>query len=165
MLKKTLVTLVILFAGSVSAQAMDLDVSQVPAAKRTSLGLYISATGAYQKWKADPESVTVIDVRTPEEFRTVGYAKMAERIPLVQSSREFTNQVIKLADPQDTVLVMCRSGNRSAVAVNMLAEHGFKQVYTVVDGFEGDRESDPSSPHYGQRTVNGWKNAGLPWTK
>ena len=28
----------------------------------------------------------------------------------------------------------------------------------LVDGFEGDVDAD------GRRTVNGWKNAGLPWT-
>jgi len=38
-------------------------------------------------------------------------------------------------------------------------------AYTVVDGFEGDRNKDPSSPNYGRRNVNGWKNAGLPWTR
>jgi rhodanese-related sulfurtransferase len=47
----------------------------------------------------------------------------------------------------------------------MLARAGYDKAYTVVDGFEGDRESDPSSPDYGKRTVNGWKNAGLPWTQ
>jgi rhodanese-related sulfurtransferase len=44
----------------------------------------------------------------------------------------------------------------------MLAQAGFKNAYTVVDGFEGDREKDPASQNYGKRTVNGWKNAGLP---
>ncbi|KKK55851.1 hypothetical protein LCGC14_3070400, partial [marine sediment metagenome] len=38
-------------------------------------------------------------------------------------------------------------------------------AYTVVDGFEGNRNTDRSSPDFGKRTVNGWKNAGLPWTK
>jgi rhodanese-related sulfurtransferase len=51
------------------------------------------------------------------------------------------------------------------VAVEMLAQAGFRNAYTVVDGFEGDRNTNPSSPNYGKRTVNGWKNAGLPWTK
>jgi rhodanese-related sulfurtransferase len=66
-----------------------------------------------------------------------------------------------LAKPTDTVLVICRSGNRSAVAVEMLARAGFEKAYTVVDGFEGERNTNPSSPDYGQRTVNGWKNTVL----
>jgi hypothetical protein len=41
---------------------------------------------------------------------------------------------------------------------NRLAEAGFMQVGSVVDGFEGDMSKD------GRRSVNGWKNAGLPWS-
>ena len=40
----------------------------------------------------------------------------------------------------------------------MLTDAGFTTVYSVIDGFEGDM-----SPQ-GRRTVNGWKNSGLPWT-
>ena len=34
-------------------------------------------------WKADPDGVTIIDVRTPEEYIFVGHAPMARNIPLV----------------------------------------------------------------------------------
>jgi hypothetical protein len=44
----------------------------------------------------------------------------------------------------------------------MLAGTGYTKVYSVVDGYEGDKAKD--GPHKGQRTVNGWKNSGLPWT-
>lgn len=53
---------------------------------------------------------------------------------------------------------MCRSGDRSARAVNLLKDAGFTTVYSVIDGFEGDMAPQ------GRRTVNGWKNPGLPWT-
>ena len=56
------------------------------------------------------------------------------------------------------VLLMCRSGDRPARAVDALAGAGFTNVYSVIDGFEGDMSPD------GRRSVNGWKNAGLPWT-
>jgi rhodanese-related sulfurtransferase len=58
----------------------------------------------------------------------------------------------------DKVILMCRSGDRSAVAANSLAAAGFTQVYSQIEGFEGDMSPE------GRRTVNGWKNAGLPWT-
>jgi rhodanese-related sulfurtransferase len=58
----------------------------------------------------------------------------------------------------DQVVLICRSGDRSAKAANLLADLGYTNVHTVVDGFEGDMSPD------GRRTVNGWKNAGLPWT-
>jgi rhodanese-related sulfurtransferase len=53
---------------------------------------------------------------------------------------------------------MCRSGDRSARAVDALANAGFTNVYSQIDGFEGDLSKD------GRRDVNGWKNAGLAWT-
>jgi rhodanese-related sulfurtransferase len=57
---------------------------------------------------------------------------------------------------------MCRSGKRSAKGVNMLAAAGFTNAYSVVDSFEGDKAKEGENK--GKRTVNGWKNSGLPWT-
>ncbi len=68
----------------------------------------------------------------------------------------------QVAGPTDTVLLMCRSGDRSAKAVDMLAAAGFKNVYTVTDGFEGDKVKDPESVFHGKRMRNGWKNS-APW--
>jgi len=50
------------------------------------------------------------------------------------------------------------------MAVNALAKAGFKNVYNITDGFEGDAVKNPDSVFDGQRLVNGWKNSGLPWT-
>ena len=58
---------------------------------------------------------------------------------------------------------MCRSGGRSAMAVNQLAADGFKNVYNITDGFEGDKVEDPESVFFGKRMRNGWKNS-APWT-
>ena len=62
----------------------------------------------------------------------------------------------------DTVILMCRSGKRSAKAVNILAKNGYTKVYTVVDGYEGDKAKKGKDK--GKRVVNGWKNSNLPWT-
>lgn len=59
---------------------------------------------------------------------------------------------------------MCRSGGRSAMAVNKLAEAGFVNVYNITDGFEGEIVKDPESVFVGQHMVNGWKNSGSPFT-
>jgi rhodanese-related sulfurtransferase len=64
--------------------------------------------------------------------------------------------------PDSPIVLICRSGDRSAAAANLLAEAGFKKVYSVVDGYEGDVATE--GPKAGQRVVNGWKNAGLPWS-
>ena len=77
---------------------------------------------------------------------------------------DFVSRVKEMAKPEDTILVMCRSGGRSAIAVNLLAQAGFKNAYNVIDGMEGDLVEDPDSVFQGQRLKNGWKNSGCPWT-
>jgi rhodanese-related sulfurtransferase len=151
----------------------------VPEAKQTDLGLYVTAAEAFRQWKADPEGVKIIDVRTPEEYIFVGHPAMAWNVPLkfiehkwdaatkkpvMTTNTDFVAQIKKIAQPGDTLLVTCRSGQRSAPAVNLLAKAGFAKVYSVVDGFEGDKVKDPENIFQGQRMKNGWRNAGLPWT-
>jgi rhodanese-related sulfurtransferase len=151
----------------------------VPEAKQTNLGLYVTAAEAYRQWKADPEGVKIIDVRTPEEYIFVGHPAMAWNVPLkfiqykwdaeankpvMTINADFVAQMKKIAQSGDTLLVTCRSGQRSAAAVNLLAKAGFTKAYTVVDGFEGDKVKDPDSAFNGQRKINGWTNSGSPWT-
>jgi len=151
----------------------------LPKGKQTSLGLYVTAEEAYDKWLTAPDAVKVLDVRTLEEYIYVGHAPMAWNIPFVTQTHEwdadkgyfayrpnpdFISQIKELAAPTDTLLVMCRSGGRSAMAVNLLAENGYTNVYQITDGMEGDAVKDPESPVEGQRLVNGWKNSGAPWT-
>jgi rhodanese-related sulfurtransferase len=167
-------------APASAAQAAAPSVAhELPAGKQTTLGLYVTSREAYEKWKAAPDKVTVVDVRTPEEYLFIGHADMAWNIPLaaqlyqwdaekkqfpMQPLPDFIARVQKIAKPDDTLLVMCRSGTRSAMAVNLLAKAGFTNVYNITDGMEGDAVNDPDSVFNGQRLVNGWKNSGLPWT-
>lgn len=152
---------------------------KLPAGKQTTLGLYVTAREAYEKWKADPGRVRILDVRTPEEYVFVGHANMARNIPLafmkyqwnaekdepvMAPNPEFLSDARKYFAADDTLLVMCRSGGRSAMAVNALTKAGFTNVYNITDGMEGDKVSEPGSAFLGQRMKNGWKNSGAPWT-
>jgi rhodanese-related sulfurtransferase len=151
---------------------------QVLEEKVTSLGLYVTAQEAYEMWKADPERIKVLDVRTFEEYVLIGHAAMAANIPLafptyrwdagkgnysVVGNSDFIALVNKRFKPDDTILVMCRSGGRSAMAVNAMAKVGFTKVHNIIDGFEGDKVEDPESIYHGMRMRNGWKNS-APWT-
>ena len=151
---------------------------QVPDEKLTSLALYVTAREAYEMWKSDPVRIKVLDVRTFEEYVLIGHAAMAANIPLafptykwdaekgnysVVGNSDFLGQVNKRFKPDDTILVMCRSGGRSAMAVNALAKAGFTKVHNIIDGFEGDKVEDPESIYHGMRMRNGWKNS-APWT-
>ena len=73
---------------------------------------------------------------------------------------DFASRVQTVAKVDDTIMVMCRSGGRSAIAANMLAKAGFTKVYNIIDGMEGDGNGDSDSVPQG-----GWKNTGCPWTK
>jgi len=165
--------------GGTGESASQAEKLQLPKEKETTLGLYVTAKEAYEKWKADPDKIKIIDVRTPEEYLFVGHAPMAWKIPLAAQLYEwdaakgqfpmkplpdFVSRVSEVAKPDDMLLVMCRSGGRSAKAVNLLAKAGFTRVYNITDGMEGDAVTDPDSVFVGQRLVNGWKNSGLPWT-
>jgi rhodanese-related sulfurtransferase len=77
---------------------------------------------------------------------------------------DFVTRVQGVAKLDATLLVTCRAGGRGAIAVNLLAQAGFKQVYNIVDGVEGDPVNDPESVFHGQPMKNGWKNSGCPWT-
>ena len=151
----------------------------LPKAKTTALGLYVTAAEAYAMWQADPDGVKILDVRTPEEHYFIGHALMAWKVPLIALSyhwdsakqefpgrllADFVERVRSVLRPEDRILAMCRSGGRSAMAANLLAQAGFKQVYNIVDGMEGDAVDDPHSVFVGQRLKNGWKNSGCPWT-
>ena len=145
--------------------------------KQTTLGLYVTAAQAYEMWKAAPDKVKIIDVRTPEEFAFVGHPEMAWNIPVAfvsyqrkdgkftyapQMNTAFVAQVREIAQPSDILLVTCRSGGRGAMAVNQLAAAGFTNAYNIVDGIEGDTVDDPESVFHGKRMKNGWKNS-APW--
>jgi rhodanese-related sulfurtransferase len=116
------------------------------------------AEEAFSKWHVDSEKVVVLDVRTPEEYIFVGHAPMARNIPV-----RFLNQELT-AKKRRPVMELNPEGGRSALAVNLLAEAGFQQVYNVTDGFEGDAVKDPQSYYNGKRVKNGWRNSGAPWT-
>ncbi len=149
----------------------------LPTGKQTTPGLYVSAAQAYERWKAAPDEVKIIDVRTPEEYAFIGHAEGAWNIPFAfvtyqrkdgkteygpKMNPDFVDEVKTIAGPTDTLLLMCRSGGRSAMAVNKLAAAGFINVYNIIDGFEGDKVKDPESVFFGKRMRNGWKNS-APW--
>ena len=74
--------------------------------------------------------VIVLDVRTPAEY-SAGHLANAININLEGS--DFASEVSKL-DKNSTVAVYCRSGNRSGVATEQMAELGFSDMYDMQGG-------------------------------
>ena len=169
---------------------MELSTQDVPKSNQTTLGLYVTPREAYAMWQADPDGVTILDVRSFEEYVFVGHPEMAKNVPLaflkyerpaegaapaaqpagplppgfsIHPNREFLPAVKSVCGPDEKILVLCGSGGRAARAVNTLAQAGFKNVYNIVDGFEGELVTDRASPDFGKSKPNGWKALGVPW--
>lgn len=160
-----------------------LDASQIPSAKRTPQALYLTAMEAFALRSSDSNTV-LIDVRTREEAMYLGMPTAADALipymnvdarawdPKRKSFRLIPNDDFETAvndllhrqglDADAKILLLCRSGKRSAKAAKFLNLLGYSNVYTVVDGYEGDMAK--AGEQKGRRVLNGWKNAGLPWT-
>ena len=179
----SLILLVLLSVGCTQVPSPE-DFSQLPIKKQTPQALYVTAIQAHDMKVQDPDNVYLIDVRTQGEIEFLGMADAVDvNIPYmfndlsewdtekhrylktINSSFSVTLDE-KLDDAglnkHTTILLMCRSGTRSSKAANLLYQLGYSKAYTVVDGFEGDKVKE--GEHKGQRLVNGWKNANLPWS-
>jgi rhodanese-related sulfurtransferase len=121
---------------------------------------------AYALVQADPR-VKLIDVRTSAERDWVGKVALPESqhgavqwitYPGGAPNAEFLQQLAKVADKNDVLLFLCRSGVRSRHAATLATEHGYANSYDILEGFEGDKDAEGH-----RNTVSGWRKAGLPW--
>ncbi|HQR26001.1 MAG TPA: rhodanese-like domain-containing protein [Nocardioides sp.] len=78
------------------------------------------------------EGTIILDVRTPEEFAE-GHLEGA--VSMDVESPDFAAKASAL-DPTASYAVYCRSGNRSAVAVQALTGAGFASVYHLEGGIQ-----------------------------
>jgi len=118
------------------------------------------------------ENVVILDVRSTMEFHYVGHPIGAINVPLKEPpdweiDPDFVARVREALYDKGrgpggaenlTILSICRSGQRSLTAGELLVAGGFKQVYNVLEGFEGDRDN-----HNHRNTINGWRVHKLPW--
>jgi rhodanese-related sulfurtransferase len=182
-MKKSLLLISLLtFVTSVAFGGVD--VSKLPKKKQTPQGKYLTAKEAYNSVKNEGKNILFVDVRTRAEVEFVGMTNMIDaNIPYMvqdidswnEKKKKFnmeanSNFSVVFADvikakglkKDSKIIVMCRSGSRSAKAANLLNSLGYKNVYSVIDGFEGDKAK--SGPNKGHRAINGWKNSNLPWS-
>ncbi len=112
---------------------------------------------------AENADAVLIDVRTAAEWNWVGVPDMSNARfvqwvswPDGQPNSNFVAEATQDLDPAQPLLMLCRSGARSAAAAEVLAAAGFSAVHNIVGGFEGDLDAA------GRRT-GGWRGAGLSW--
>lgn len=85
---------------------------------------YIKITASEAKALIDSQTVIVLDVRTQEEYDS-GHIKDAV---LLDSGDVSVKAATVIPDKDATILVYCRSGNRSATASKQLIEMGYTKV-------------------------------------
>ena len=179
----TAAALALAIAGAAAAPASAADAPTDPA-KQTSWGLYLDAREAAAMKQQMGDGVLFVDVRDPIEAMFTGFASMVDvNVPLLLADRtewhpekpvfamkpnaRFAEGIeaalaARGLDKSAPVILMCRSGGeRGAPSAKALEGLGYDKVYVVVDGFEGSTADAKDAPW---RNVDGWKNAGLPWS-
>jgi rhodanese-related sulfurtransferase len=126
---------------------------------------------AWELVQGDARAV-LVDIRSTMEYLFVGHPKGAVHIPWIDEPEwtvnpHFVTDIRKLmlggavCDTEGgcaPVILICRSGKRSKEAGKTLLQAGFRSVYHVSTGFEGDLDE-----HHHRSTLGGWRFEGLPW--
>jgi len=144
------------------------------------LGGDVTPTEAYEMIQKDPTHTFLVDCRTRAEYQYVGHPEGAYNIPIrflstkvgkkgyieVDNSNFGKDLLARFNPETDTLIIFCRSGNRSCNGCNEAIKAGFKEekVFNMMGGFEGGKNKNKASVYYGKRWAGGWKLEGLPWT-
>jgi len=125
-------------------------------ARQTSWGLYVDSREAYQmKTGGRGQEMLLVDVRDPIEIMFTGFADVADvNVPYMTSNRQKWND-------KKSVFAMEVNPTFEPLVAKAFEGKGYKQVYVVTDGFEGDTVKEGDKKNW--RLVNGWKISGLPW--
>ena len=98
--------------------------------------------------------ITLIDIRTPPEWKETGVARGASLINMLhpQGAPGFTNALLEKVkgDRNAPIALICRTGNRTTQVQRYLQSQGFTQVYNVKEGMAGSTAGP------------GWLKRGLP---
>ena len=98
--------------------------------------------------------ITLIDIRTPPEWKETGVAKGAQLINMLhpQGAPGFANALLDKVngDRNAPIALICRTGNRTTQVQRYLQSQGFTQVYNVKEGMAGSGAGP------------GWIKRGLP---
>ncbi len=126
---------------------------------------------AYKVLEQENNAV-LVDVRSTMEYSFVGHPVNAIHVPLKEPPSwdmlpnfiESVTASLSALMPENNqlkeipVLMLCRSGQRSELAGEMLIKDGYTNVYNVLEGFEGDKDENGH-----RNSISGWRFHGLPW--
>ncbi len=142
------------------------DLTQVRQAAADAGLRYAGGVSPQLAWRLfDTGQALLVDVRSAEERKFVGHVPGSVHIAwatgtsLTRNPRFVRELEAKLGKEQP-LLLLCRSGKRSVAAAEAAAAAGLDNVYNVLEGFEGEIDSNQ---HRGGS--DGWRFHGLPWVQ
>lgn len=170
-MKAIILSLLMLFGLSTHALAKD--------------ALSMTPQAVWSMVQQNPDDILFVDVRDPVEIMFIGFTDAVDiNIPFKQVDRtnfnedkaifsmpdnpNFARDVEKALqdkglDKDALIVTMCRSGSaRGKPSADYLLSQGFTNVKYVDHGFQGDTVKE--GENQGFRLINGWQNAGLPWS-
>lgn len=107
----------------------------------------------------------LVDVRSAEERKFVGHVPgslhvaWANGTALIRNPR-FARELEAKVGKDAVLLLLCRSGKRSALAAEVAAKAGFALAFNVLEGFEGEINARQQ-----RGDSDGWRFRGLPWVQ
>ena len=125
-----------------------------PASLKAQTSADYTLTASQARELVSSGQAVLVDIRQPEEWRETGMAEDAVGISMLhaEGGPGFLRDLNLAVDNQTdaTIILICRTGNRTGQVLRALREWGFSEVYHVPEGMIGSR--------FGP----GWIPSGLP---
>jgi len=123
----------------------------------------IAPQDAWRLFKAG--EAVLVDVRSGEERKFVGYVPDSVHVAWATGTSlnrnpRFARELEAKTGKEAVVLLLCRSGKRSALAAEVATKAGLTKVFNVLEGFEGELDAEQQ-----RGNQNGWRFHGLPWVQ
>jgi rhodanese-related sulfurtransferase len=154
-----------LLAGAIGSEAVASPILQRSRAEAGAQGLAyagnVTPNEAFELINAG--LARLIDVRTPEERKFVGYVPDSVAVPWATGTAftrnpRFLRELEGKAQKNEVLLFFCRSGARSIAAAEAATRGQFRQAFNVLEGFEGELDDSRR-----RGTQGGWRYRSLPW--
>lgn len=139
------------------------------AAQAQSLG-YAGSVPPLAAWQLVQQQLAVlVDVRSAEERHFVGHVPGSIHVPWATGTaltrnprfvRELEARLATHGGKEAVALLLCRSGKRSVLAAQAAEAAGFRHVFNVQEGFEGELDAQQQRGH-----GDGWRYHQLPWVQ
>ncbi len=127
---------------------------------------YAGSVSPIDAWRlVEAGRAVLVDVRSTEERKFVGYVPESVHVAWATGTNltrnpRFLRELEAKVDKDAVVLLLCRSGKRSALAAEAAARIGFTNAFNVTEGFEGDLDEQNR-----RGSLGGWRVRGLKWVQ